>query len=62
MSATIEYELNGETHSITREDYHTDVDRYVTALDYDSDGRGVRKVKIPDTRVVMIHEGRNGSE
>ena len=55
MTATIEYELDGETHTVTREQYHTDVDRYVTA--FNQQGTEItQKVKIPDTRVVMIHE------
>jgi archaeosine-15-forming tRNA-guanine transglycosylase len=55
MSVTIEYELDGETHNITREEYHTERDGYVTA--YSQDGADIiRKVKIPEHRVVMIHE------
>jgi len=56
MTATIEYELDGETHSITRDEHHMDTPRYVTAYD-NPDGEGVtRLVKIPDCRVVMIHD------
>lgn len=59
MTTTIEYELNGETHTVTREHHHTDVDRYVTA--YNQNGTEItQKVKIPDSRVVMIHETENG--
>lgn len=54
MTATIEYELGGETHSITREEAHTELEGYVVA--YDEEERGVsRKVKIPKERVVMIY-------
>lgn len=56
MTATIEYELFGETHSITRDEAHTEKDGYVVA--YDEKERGITsKVNIPDHRVVMIHEG-----
>jgi archaeosine-15-forming tRNA-guanine transglycosylase len=55
MPATIEYEVDGETHSITRQEYHMDVDGYVTA--YTQNGTEItRKVKIPEHRVVMIYE------
>lgn len=55
MPATIEYEVDGETHSITREEYHTDVDGYVTAY---NNGKNTveRKVKVPEHRVVVIYE------
>jgi len=59
MTATIEYELDGETHTVTREHYHTDVDRYVTAYNQNAT-KITQKVKIPDCRVVMIHETENG--
>jgi len=60
MTATVEYELSDETHSITRDVVHTEKDSYVVAHD-ETDGHGVsRKVLIPEHRVVMIHEGEGG--
>lgn len=57
MSATIEYKVGNETHRITRDDYHMDIDRYLTAYNIKEENNGVtRMVKIPDSRVVMIYE------
>jgi len=55
--ATIEYELYGETHSITRDEAHTEKDGYVVAYDNPEEPGVTRKISIPKERVVMIYEG-----